>query len=302
MISMIIPSYNRVRELQRCMKSVLTQYYDGLEVIVIDDFSIDSTREYLATLAVNHPYIKVYLNDQNHGVNYARNRGIEIATKPFILFLDSDDKLADGCLVKVKSILEANPTVKHFLFGIADREEEFKILTTNTYIKYEDWLRGKVYGDFTHVVSSGILKKYMFFEQFRMFEFLNWLRIKKESSPQLLVPLVTTICERNRSDSLTTSSKLLSLPAIRLKFESEQMYYSLYHEDLKRYSPKALNLRLIYTILLGIASNRRRESNSLVKYAFSWHIRTLGNVIMLLPSSLIKFGIIYYSNFKKRGG
>lgn len=302
MISMIIPSYNRVRALQRCMKSVLTQYYDGLEVIVIDDFSTDSTREYLATLAVNHPYIKVYFNNQNHGVNYARNRGIEIATKPFILFLDSDDKLADGCLVKIKSILEANPTVKHFLFGIADREEEFKILTTNTHIKYEDWLRGKVYGDFTHVVSSGILRKYMFFEQFRMFEFLNWLRIKKESSPQMLVPLVTTICERNRSDSLTTSSKLLSLPAIRLKFESEQMYYSLYHEDLKRYSPKALNLRLIYTILLGIASNRRQESNLLVKYASSWHIRTLGNLIMLLPSSLIKFGIIYYSNFKKRGG
>ncbi len=299
MISIVIPSYNRVGELKRCMESVVSEFYDGLEVIVIDDFSTDSTRDYLATLAVAHPFIKLYLNDINHGVNYSRNRGIEMVTKPFIFFLDSDDKLAVGSLVKVKKVLETNPDIKHFLFGIADREEEFKQWTTNRFIKYEDWLRGIVYGDFTHVVSTPILKKYKFFEEFRMFEFLNWLRVEKESSPQLFVPITTTICERNRSDSLTSSSKLHNLPAIKTKFESEKMYYSLYHEDLKLYSPKSLNFKLIYTILLGIASNKKRDCRSLINYTEKWSIKALGNMMLLLPSSLIKFGIIRYSNLKK---
>jgi glycosyltransferase involved in cell wall biosynthesis len=60
MISMIIPSYNRVNELRRCMESVISQFYDGLEVIVIDDFSTDATRDYLAKLGIEHPSIKIH--------------------------------------------------------------------------------------------------------------------------------------------------------------------------------------------------------------------------------------------------
>jgi hypothetical protein len=222
-----------------------------------------------------------------------------MATKPFIFFLDSDDKLAEGSLAKVKNVISANPNVKHFLFGIADREEEFKQWTSNRFITYEDWLKGIVYGDFTHVVSTPILKKYKFFEEFRMFEFLNWLRVKKESSPQLFVPITTTLCERNRTDSLTSSSKLQNLPAIKTKFESEKMYYSLYHEDLKLYNPGALNFKLIYTILLGIASNKKHDCRSLISYTEKWPMKALGKLVLLLPSSLIQFGIIHYSNLKK---
>lgn len=286
--------------MQRCMESVVSQHYDGFEVIVIDDFSTDASRAYISELAAKHSFIKVHFNEKNQGVNFSRNRGIEMATQPFIFFLDSDDELAPGSLIKVKRIIEENPQVKHFLFGIADREDELKQWTTNTYIQYEQWLKGVIYGDFTHVVSTPILRKFMFFEEFRMFEYLNWLRVKKESSPQLLVPLITTYCERDRSDSLTTSSKLQSLPAIKSKFESEKMYYSLYHTDLKRYSPKALDFKLIYAILLGIASDKKRESRSLINYAAKWQIKALGNLLMVLPGSLIQFGIIQYSNLKKR--
>ena len=77
-----------------------------------------------------------------------------------------------------------------------------------------------------------------------------------------------------------------------------EMYYSLYHEDLKLYDPKSLKFKLIYTILLGVASNKKGECRSLINYAAEWPIKALGNLVMLLPPSLIQLGIIRYSKMK----
>ncbi len=298
MISIIIPAYNRVAALKRCIESVIDQVYVGLEVIVIDDFSKDSTRDYISQVTMQHSFIKFHYNDQNHGVNYSRNRGIEMASNPFILFLDSDDELIEGSLIKIKNVLEEYLLVKHFLFGVSDREVEFKQLAGNKDVQYEDWLNGSVFGDFTHVVSAKIMKKYLFFEEFRMFEHLNWIRVKKETSPQLMVALITTRRERDRTDSLTTSSKLQSMPVIRSKFESEKMFYSMYHKDLTLYNPGSLTFPLVKTILLGVACNQKGNSRSLIKYADKKYIKLLSNLLMLLPSSLIKYGIIKYSTIK----
>ena len=131
-----------------------------------------------------------------------------------------------------------------------------------------------------------------------MFEHLNWLRAKKETSPQLLVNIIVAERERDRAESLTINSRLQSGEVIDTKFESEKMYYSLYHEDLKLYDPKSLKFKLIYTILLGVASNKKRECRSLINYAAEWPIKALGNLVILLPPSLIQLGIIRYSKMK----
>ena len=239
-------------------------------------------------------------NKVNAGVNYTRNRGIEIASKQFILFLDSDDALVQGSLNSVKSCIEANSSIKHFLFMVSDRLEESKNTEKSKLIQYEDWLAGNLYGDYTHVILTEIMKRYLFFEEFRMFEHLNWLRVKKETAPQLLSNIIVAERERDRTDSLTTSSRLRNAEVIRSKFESEKMYYSLYHKDLKLYHPKALNFKLIYTILLGVASDKKRDCRALLNYAGKWQIKLIGNLATLLPSSLVQYGIIRYSALKKR--
>ncbi len=300
MISIIVPTYNRLTSLKRCVESIIPQQYDGLELIVIDDFSKDDTRLYLTQLSKEYSFIKVLFNNANYGVNYTRNRGIELASKEFILFLDSDDALIDGNLLKIKSNIQDNKLTKHFLFIVSDRKEEFKNVEEKKWIHYEDWLTGKVSGDFTHVVVAGIMKKYLFFEEFRMFEHLNWLRVKKETAPQLLVNIVVAQRERDRTDSLTVNSRLQNADIIKTKFDSENLYYSLYYKDLKLYNPTSLNFKLIYTILLGVASNKKQECRSLIGYAGKWPIKVLGNLAMLLPGSLIQSGIIRYSNMKRR--
>lgn len=300
MISIIIPVYNRLQVLQRCIDSVISQAFDGLELIIIDDFSQDSTEEYLLQLVNKYPFIKISLNYKNYGVNYSRNRGIELATKKFILFLDSDDELEMGSLARIVNVLTDNPDTKHFLFVVSDRGNEFRYLKKPVSIQYEDWVSARVSGDFTHVICAKTMKKYLFFEEFRMFEHLNWLRVKKETSPQLLIPVVTTQRERNRSDSLTLSSRLKTFSGIKAKFESEKLFYSMYHDDLRLYNPSSLTFKLLKTIFLGVACDQKSDCKVLILYAKGLHIKLLASLIMLIPSSLLKFGIIKYCNIRRR--
>jgi len=85
LISVIITTYNRPRLLERAVNSVIQQSYKNFEVIIVDDFS---------TYDVNLPddsriiYLK---NDKNKGVQYSRNKGLDLATGKFILNLDDDD-------------------------------------------------------------------------------------------------------------------------------------------------------------------------------------------------------------------
>lgn len=299
MISIVIPAYNRVSSLKKCVESILPQQYEGLEVIIIDDCSTDATKQYMEGLK-QYAFITTIYNKENRGVNYTRNRGIEAAAQKFILFIDSDDELIPGSIEKVKEAITAHPETKHFLFVVSDRADHFRHLTDIKQISYEDWVSGAVSGDFTHVLLAETMKKYLFFEEFRMFEHLNWLRVKKETAPQLLIPVLTTQRERDRSDSLTTSGKLKNVSVIQSRFEAEKLYYSLYHKDLNLYNPKSLTFKLVETISLGVACNQRQACRSLIGYANGAHIKFLGNLIMMLPSSFLKFGIIKYSGMKGR--
>ncbi len=88
-ISVIIPTYNRARLIERALISVLRQTTPALEVIVVDDFSDDATPEILEEYSDR---ITIIRNESNRGVSFSRNVGIEAAKGDWIAFLDSDDR------------------------------------------------------------------------------------------------------------------------------------------------------------------------------------------------------------------
>ena len=90
LISIIIPVYNVADYLSRCIKSVLSQSYTNIEVILIDDGSTDGSCGICDDYAGKDDRIKV-IHQQNDGVSSARNAGIDIATGEYIGFVDSDD-------------------------------------------------------------------------------------------------------------------------------------------------------------------------------------------------------------------
>jgi hypothetical protein len=142
------------------------------------------------------------------------------------------------------------------------------------------------------------MKNNLFFEQFRIYEYLNWIRVKKLSEPQLFVPIIAVERERNRKDSLTNSSRLNNYEVIRSKFESKKLYYHLYHADLNYYHSKSLGLPLFETILLGIACNCKSDSKQLIQYISNRYIRFILPIFLLLPSFAVKTAILKYSEFK----
>ena len=94
LVSVIIPTFNRAYCVAESIRSVLAQ--SELEIIVVNDGSTDETVKELASF----PTIQVINLAENHGVSYARNKGLEQARGSLICFLDSDDLWEEG---KVKA-------------------------------------------------------------------------------------------------------------------------------------------------------------------------------------------------------
>jgi glycosyltransferase involved in cell wall biosynthesis len=105
LVSVIIPTFNRAALCKYAVESVLAQTYRNLEVIVVDDGSVDDTRELLAGLDERVRY----LWQRNAGVSASRNLGIESAQGEFLTFLDSDDSWLPWKLEAQLAVLKAYP-------------------------------------------------------------------------------------------------------------------------------------------------------------------------------------------------
>ena len=86
-VSVIIPTYNRCWILKEAIDSVLSQKFSDLEIIVVDDGSMDATKDLLSSYGNQITTIC----QKNKGVSAARNVGISIAKGEYVAFLDSDD-------------------------------------------------------------------------------------------------------------------------------------------------------------------------------------------------------------------
>lgn len=105
-VSVIIPTYNRERTIYRAIMSVLNQTHKNLEVIVVDDCSIDETERIVKNIKDERVmYIKL---EKNSGANVARNKGIELAKYDLIAFQDSDDEWHKNKLEKQLNFMFEN--------------------------------------------------------------------------------------------------------------------------------------------------------------------------------------------------
>lgn len=107
-ISLIVPIYNAEKYIEKCLLSIINQTYKNLEIIVINDGSIDDSGLIVKKFSKEDLRIKYY-EIENHGVSYARNYGIEIATSDYLMFVDADDIIdSKMCEVLLNNIIENN--------------------------------------------------------------------------------------------------------------------------------------------------------------------------------------------------
>jgi len=94
-VSIIIPSYNQGNFIERTIKSVLSQTYRNIEIIVIDGGSKDNTLEVLRNYSNDIDYL---LSEKDSGQGEAINKGIDISTGEFITWINSDDILCNDSI------------------------------------------------------------------------------------------------------------------------------------------------------------------------------------------------------------
>ena len=107
LVSIIIPIYNGEKWLNQCIDSVVAQTYKHIEIILVDDGSIDRSAAICDDYALKDSRI-VVIHNTNAGVSAARNTGIEQARGKYIAFVDSDDYLSTDILEKAVEIQSKN--------------------------------------------------------------------------------------------------------------------------------------------------------------------------------------------------
>lgn len=103
LVSVIIPTYNRIATLPRAISSVLNQTYGNLELIIMDDGSVDGTEEYIKSIKDDRIIYK--RSEINLGPSVARNRGTELARGEYLAFQDSDDEWMPDKLEKQMALM-----------------------------------------------------------------------------------------------------------------------------------------------------------------------------------------------------
>lgn len=112
-ISIIIPVYNAAEYLEKCVKSVISQTYKNLEIILIDDGSTDESGYICKKISDKDNRVKV-IYQKNSGVSVARNNGIDNSTGEYITFIDADDYIESNyCEVLLNSLIRNSADVSY---------------------------------------------------------------------------------------------------------------------------------------------------------------------------------------------
>ena len=171
-VSVIVPVYNGVRYISRCVESILCQLGRDMELIVVDDASTDGTFDLLKTRYKNYEKVVLVRCTVNRGVASARNTGIKLARGKYIAFCDADDEWANGKLKRQMDWFELRPDA-HIVFVGIDTVLEEKTARTEKLASYAKLDKIHLC---TALISKAVFRKIgLLDEKLRIREDTEWL-------------------------------------------------------------------------------------------------------------------------------
>ena len=121
LLSIIVPVYNGEKYLDRCVQSLLKQDYKEIEIVLVDDGSLDSSGALCDTYANEYQQIKV-IHQKNGGLGAARNTGVAVAQGGYIAFVDSDDWVKPDMFAKLMRETVAHPEAEMIKCGYCETD------------------------------------------------------------------------------------------------------------------------------------------------------------------------------------
>jgi glycosyltransferase involved in cell wall biosynthesis len=146
LISVIIPVFNVETYLPKCLDSILSQTYENLEIVIVNDGSTDNSPKICKEYANKNSRIKV-VHKENGGLSSARNAGLDVATGEYIGFVDSDDFIERNMYREMlNAMLEhsANLVICNYF---SDREIKYpceKSMLANADLVFRLYLKDKI--------------------------------------------------------------------------------------------------------------------------------------------------------------
>ncbi|MDR1698483.1 MAG: glycosyltransferase [Prevotellaceae bacterium] len=219
-VSVVIPIYKVEQYLDECLQNVLSQTYEDLEIILVDDGSPDNCPQLCDEYAQRDNRIKV-IHKKNGGLSDARNAGLKAATGNYILFLDSDDYWCDKNLIAgLTNEINKNLSTDIVLFRRKDFYENSNRSSESPHFD-TDFVNGKSRNDvFRYLLENQLfnmsacfqiirrellISNELFFEKGQLGEDLDWsFRLWLQAKN---IRAINTIgyCYRHRTDSITTT-------------------------------------------------------------------------------------------------
>ena len=132
LVSIIVPVYNVEQYLRRCIDSLINQTYQHLEIILVDDGSPDRCGEICDEYAKQDSRIEVF-HKENGGLSDARNKGLDVATGDYVMFVDSDDWIEkETCEILIKNIKRYKVDVVSFGIQLVGDNRIYEIQKVNS--------------------------------------------------------------------------------------------------------------------------------------------------------------------------
>ncbi len=128
--SIIIPLYNKEKEIGKTLDSVVSQTYPNWECVVVDDGSKDNSAQIVKQY---HDDRIVYYSKNNGGPASARNEGIRKSTADWIIFLDADDTLLPNAIEHFDTLVEKNPNINCFVCNMYTKQGDCLNLYSHAY-------------------------------------------------------------------------------------------------------------------------------------------------------------------------
>jgi len=182
-ISVIIPAYNAEKYLEQTVRSAIAQTYSDIEILIIDDCSMDQTFSIAQRLATEDARIRVLQNKSNQGVAETRNHGIAEAQGDYIALLDSDDLWEQDKLERQLALLQTTQAdFSYCSYDFIDVEggslqRTYKVPTA---IAFQGLLAENVIGCSTAMIKKDVMQAHPFSAGVHHEDYLLWLTLLQE--------------------------------------------------------------------------------------------------------------------------
>lgn len=246
-VSVIVPVYNVENYLAKCLDSLVSQTYQNIEILVVNDGSKDHSEHVIQEYAQKYPEkIKPFIKE-NGGLSDARNFGIDHATGDYLGFVDSDDYVAPSMFEEMVHLAEKHQS-KMVICNIQKVDENGKVTQKLTQIpnmpeKIDLGNNFSVFSDLSYFACNKLFKKELFrdkrFKKGAHFEDIQLI-------PQLLLECDTISQTQNfhyqyleRTDSITKTHTEKGLDILKAVTDVEQVFeksgYSGRKKELKNF-------------------------------------------------------------------